>query len=140
MTLTEKIAYIKGMMEGMQFEADTNESKLLRAIVDLLDDMTMDVTDLGDEVASVSEYVEELDDDLADVEEYLYGDDEYEDEDDEDDDFIEVDCPHCGETVYFDDSVDPEHIPCPSCGESFSVVDAACGSCDSESCEGCELN
>ena len=37
MTNTEKVAYIKGMMEGMNFEADTPEKKLLNAIVDALE-------------------------------------------------------------------------------------------------------
>ena len=46
MTLTEKAAYIKGMMEGMAFEPQTNEDKLLKAVVDLLDDMASDLSKL----------------------------------------------------------------------------------------------
>lgn len=48
MTLTEKAAYIKGMMEGMAFEPQTNEDKLLKAVVDLLDDMASDLSKLSE--------------------------------------------------------------------------------------------
>ena len=47
--------------------------------------------------------------------------------------------PYCGETVYFEDSIDPDHIPCPACGKTFDIEQAACGDCDSDSCEGCVL-
>ena len=84
MTLTEKAAYIKGMMEGMAFEPQTNEDKLLKAVVDLLDDMASDLSKLSEQVADVNEYVEELDDDLAQVESVLEEDeDDYDDEDEE---------------------------------------------------------
>ncbi len=139
MTLTEKAAYIKGMMEGMAFEPQTNEDKLLKAVVDLLDDMASDLSKLREQVADVNEYVEELDDDLAQVESVLEEDEDDYDDEDEDEDVFEVTCPYCGETVYFEDSIDPDHIPCPACGKTFDIEQAACGDCDSDSCEGCVL-
>ena len=93
MTLTEKAAYIKGMMEGMAFEPQTNEDKLLKAVVDLLDDMASDLSKLSEQVADVNEYVEELDDDLAQVESVLEEDEDDYDDEDEDEDVFEVTCP-----------------------------------------------
>lgn len=153
MTLTEKVAYLKGLMEGLNIDTDKPEGKVLKSIADILEDMAVSVSDLEDSMEDVEEYVDELDDDLADVEDIVYDDeddeddeddDEYEDDDeddDEDSDFVEVECPYCGETVYFDPAdVDPENIICPSCNQSFSCIcdecDGMCEDCDA--CESCE--
>ena len=119
MTLTEKVAYLKGLMEGLNINKDTAEGKVLCAMADILEDMSTSVVDLEDSMAEVQGYLDELDDDLADVEDIIYEDEDeddyYDDEEDDedfidDDDFIEVECPYCGETVYFDDSVDPDDL------------------------------
>ncbi len=44
MELKEKVAYIKGMMEGMEFDTATKEGKLLAAVVDVLEEMAKEVT------------------------------------------------------------------------------------------------
>ena len=138
MNLTEKAAYLKGLMEGMNFDKTTNEGKLIAGIIDMVDDLALSMSDLTEQTQSLSEYVEELDEDLGAVEEDLYGDaDEDEDDDDEDEDFVEIECPNCGESVYFDDSIDLEHIICPSCGEEFSCVCDCCEDGDG-SCEHCK--
>ena len=137
MNLTEKAAYLKGLMDGMNFDKNTHEGKLIAGIIDMMDDLALSVSDLEDETATLSEYVEELDEDLGAVEEDLYG--EEDDEEDDDDDFVEIECPHCGEEVYFDESIDPEHIICPACGQEFSCVcDCGCEDDDDEDGCGCE--
>ena len=50
MELKEKVAYIKGLMEGMKFDTETNEGKLLTAIVGVLGDMAAEVTDMDEDV------------------------------------------------------------------------------------------
>ncbi len=40
MTNSEKAAYIRGLMEGMDLDPNAKETKLFNAIVDLLDDRT----------------------------------------------------------------------------------------------------
>ena len=127
MTLTEKTAYLKGMMEGMKFNAASDEGRLLAKIVEILDDMALEVDDLENQVDAIddftdelAEYAEQIDDDLTDLE----------DEDDEDYDGYETECPVCGKTVYFTDEDDPEDVVCPSCGEHFSCVcDGNCSDC-----------
>ncbi|MBE6639025.1 MAG: hypothetical protein E7616_06190 [Ruminococcaceae bacterium] len=138
MTLSEKVSYIKGMMEGMNFEASSNEAKLLAKIVDLLDDMAISIEDLEDETAAIEEFTKEMDEDLADVEEIVFededddfDDEDWDDEEDDDEDIIEAECPVCGETIYFDDTVDPDDVICPNCHKHFTCV------CDGD-CECCE--
>ena len=78
MTLTEKVAYLKGLMEGLNINKDTAEGKVLCAMADILEDMSTSVVDLEDSMAEVQGYLDELDDDLADVEDILYEDEDEE--------------------------------------------------------------
>ena len=126
MTITEKVAYLKGLMEGLELDSATKEGKILKAVVDVLDDMALSVTDLEDDLVELSDQIDEIDEDLAEVEEEVYG---YEDDcdcgcDDEcdcdDDDFCEVTCPNCGETTYITGTVlDDGQMECPNCGETL---------------------
>jgi uncharacterized protein YbaR (Trm112 family) len=33
---------------------------------------------------------------------------------------MEAMCPHCQETICFDNEIDPEDLICPACGKAFS--------------------
>lgn len=142
MTLTEKAAYLKGMLEGMEYDTTKAEGKLIGAIVDLLTDITEEVSELEETCDTLHSYAEELDEDLGAVEDVLYDDEDCcgddccchgDDEDsDIDDDFIEVDCPKCGETVCFDDTIDPTCIICPNCSEEFSCICDCCDEADEQ--------
>ena len=136
MTLNERAAYIKGLAEGMELDASSKEGKVIAALIELCSDMAEEIAALDEHVDTVHAYCEELDEDLGDVEEYLLDDEDCdcdccdcdcdccdEDEDDEEDDeFFEVECPSCGETVCFDSSIDPEELVCPACGEKFECI------------------
>ncbi len=141
MTISEKAAYMKGLAEGLNLDNTTPIGKVMEKVLDLLSDLSAEVTDLREETNSLREYAEELDEDLGDVESDLWGDDDEEEDDEDDDDedetgFYEATCPACGETVCFDDSIDPEEVVCPACGEKFSCVIDCDGDCDS--CDGCD--
>ena len=58
-----------------------------------------------------------IDDDTEDNE-----NDDYEDEDEDDDGFLCVMCPNCGDTIYIEETVDPEDVVCPSCQTSLASV------------------
>ena len=118
MKLTEKAAYIKGLMEGLQIDTTKPEGKLLAAIVELLDDTAANVADLEDVIDAVSDELDSIEEDLDAIEEYLLDEDEENEEDEEDDDefdfgddevIYEVTCPKCGELVL-------NHRVCKSCG------------------------
>lgn len=109
MTNSEKAAYIRGLMEGMDLDPNAKETKLFNAIVDLLDDLSLSVEEMEDAYDELSGQVDEIDEDLGELEEEFYDidEDEYDDdddawEDDEDECYYEVTCPNCGETLEFD--------------------------------------
>lgn len=89
MGISEKVAYLKGLMEGMNLNADSNEGKLFLAIADVLDEIALEVEDLTDEVMELGDGLDVISDDLGDVEDIVYDDedeDDYEDEEDDEDD------------------------------------------------------
>lgn len=128
MKLTEKVAFIKGMMEGMKFDDKSNEGIIISKLVDLLDDMASAVSDLQDTTDTIYDYIDELDYDLGDLEEFVYDDcdcdddcdcccDCDDDDDDDDDHLYEVECPKCHDQVYLSESILNDEIKCPNCGE-----------------------
>ena len=127
MTTTEKVAYLKGLMEGMKFDTETNEGKLLSVIADILGDMAEDMEDLAGDLYDLGETVDAVSDDLSDLEDVFFEDwddeedDEDEDWDEEDDEeplFFEVTCPACEKTITVDEDVlNLGSIQCPNCGE-----------------------
>ena len=134
MTVTEKVAYLKGLVEGLGIDEATKEGRIIKAIVEVLDDVALTVTDLEDGLSEISEQVDAIDEDLEDIEKDFYGDDEDEDDEDDEDDYYEVTCPKCGEKVCLDDDILSEgEISCPKCGEKLEL-DFNCD-CDCEHCE-----
>lgn len=130
MTLSEKSAYLKGLMDGLKLDTEAPEGKMLAGIVDLLQDMTASVSDLEENAIAVSDELDEMEDALDAIEEFLmddfdedYEDEDYEldDEDYEDEDAMyEVTCPKCGEVINVDeDTLLTESIDCPKCGETL---------------------
>lgn len=93
MTNSEKAAYIRGLMEGMDLDPNAKETKLFNAIVDLLDDLSLSVEEMEDAYDELSGQVDEIDEDLGELEEEFYDIDE--DEDDDDDDAWEDDEDEC---------------------------------------------
>ncbi len=144
MTLTEKTAYIKGLCEGLGLDQkDTAEAKVIKALLELCTEMAEEIADIESDIEDLADYCEELDEDLGDVEEVLLDD---EDEDDDwniedecdgdcdacdfcgdcefcdDEDYFEIACPSCGETVCFDESVNAEELICPACGNALGCI------------------
>lgn len=134
MGISEKVAYLKGLMEGMNLSADSNEGKLFRAIVNVLDEIALEVEDLTDEVMELGDGLDVISDDLGDVEDIIYDedDDDYEeldeDEDDEEEECYATTCPECEEEIFFDDTMlEDGEIICPNCGAKleFDLSDLA---------------
>ena len=134
MGISEQVSYLKGLMEGMNLSADSNEGKLFRAIVDVLDEIALEVEDLTDEVMELGDGLDVISDDLGDVEDIIYDedDDDYEeldeDEDDEEEECYATTCPECEEEIFFDDTMlEDGEIICPNCGAKleFDLSDLA---------------
>ena len=91
MKTSEKVAFIKGLMEGLALDASKPEVKILNQMVDVLDELAASVNALVEENIKLKEYIEEIDEDLGDLEDMIYFDDD-DDEDYEDDyDFLDDD-------------------------------------------------
>ena len=121
MTLSEKSAYLKGLMDGLKLDTEKNEGKLIAAIVDMLGDVAETVTDLEDVVDTISDELDCIEEDLDTIDEYLM-DDEDDDEYDfgDDETLYEVKCPTCGEEITIDeDMLDEGSTVCPNCGEEL---------------------
>ena len=133
MTLTEKAAYIKGLADGLNLDKNSVEGKLIDALIDIVSDITAAQAETDEDLEYLNDYIEEIDEDLGTVEEEIYGDCDCDcdcddcdcDCDDCDcdcgcDDSFEITCPSCGETIVFDEDVDPEDLSCPACGEKLA--------------------
>ena len=136
MTNTEKVAYIRGLAEGLELDDSKKEVKVLNAIIDLLDDLAMSLADLEDGYSDMADQLDAVDEDLGSLEDDFYGDDE-DDEDDEDTCYYEVTCPNCHETICLsEDIIEDGQMDCPNCGETLEFdIDE----CDDDGCDcGCK--
>ena len=146
MTLTEKVAYLKGLAEGLDLDKNTKEAKIFEAMFDILEDMALTVTDIDEDLSAVEDLVDAIDEDLDELEEYIFDDEDFDDDDCcccDDDELYEVECPLCGEEILLDDEMlDEEIIECPGCGERLELdidfddcdcdCDCGCDCCDEE--------
>lgn len=147
MDIRENAAYLKGLAEGYEINAETKEGKIISQLIELAGKMANAIAELEAECADMREYIEELDHDLGAVEEDLYFgdeeecfDDDFEEEFDNDFDDSEYDeliCPSCGELICVDESLELSEVICPACGEKLGDIELCDGDCDScgESCE-----
>ena len=150
MTSSEKSAYLKGLMDGLNLNTETNEGKMIAAIVDLLGDVTRRLTDVEETTIAISDELDEIEEDLDAIEDFILDEDDYDDDedwddeededdwDDEDEDYeegfdfgdpdttiYEVECA-CGSIINFDEeTLEEGSIVCPNCGETleFSLED-----------------
>ena len=144
MTINEKSAYLKGLMDGLKLGTETDEGKMIAAIVDLLGDITKKVTDIEATTIAISDELDEIEEDLDAIEDYILDEDEdedFEDEDfdwdeDEDEDYddegfdfgdedstiYEVECA-CGNIINFDEeTLEEGSIICDNCGEKLEFT------------------
>ena len=147
MTISEKAAYLKGLMDGLNLDTEKAEGKMISAIVELLGDVTKKLTDVEDTTIAISDELDEIEEDLDAIEDYILDvEEDLEEEFDEEDDYgfddeeeyeegfdfgdedsiiYEVKCP-CGNIINFDEeTLEAGSIPCPNCGENleFDVED-----------------
>ena len=148
MTISEKSAYLKGLMDGLNLDTEKAEGKMIAAIVDLLGDVTRRLTDVEETTIAISDELDEIEEDLDAIEDFILDEedeDEYDDYDEDEDDFYddedfeeegfdfgdedstiyEVKCA-CGEVIDFDEeTLEAGSITCPNCGEhlEFSLED-----------------
>lgn len=137
MTVTEKVAYLKGLAEGLSLDESKPETKIINAMLDVLDDLALSVTDLEDGMDLISEQLDAVDEDLDELESFVY--EELDDcccDDccDEEEEYYDVECPSCGEVICVDrDILEEGSICCPKCNELLEF-EVECD-CDCDDCE-----
>lgn len=142
MSVAEKVAYLKGLAEGLGLDDSTKEGKLLKAIVDVLGDISEDIDSLEDYTTELSEQVDAIDEDLDALESEFYEYDEYDDDDDDDyadfdAEYYDVVCPNCEKEFSIDEEVLlQESLDCPFCGENIGFDIEDCDGCSNDEC-GC---
>ena len=149
MTISEKAAYLKGLMDGLKLDLEKPEGQMIGAIVDLLGDVTRRLTDVEETTIAISDELDEIEEDLDAIEDFILDEededyDDYDDYDEDEDDFdddedfeegfdfgdedstiYEVKCA-CGSVIDFDEeTLEAGSIVCPDCGEvlEFSLED-----------------
>ena len=151
MTISEKAAYLKGLMEGLELDTDKAEGKLIAAIVELLGDVTKKLTNVEDTTIAISDELDEIEEDLDAIEDYILEDEDEDDDWDEDwddedwDDEDECDCEECdceegfdfgdedsiiyevkcvcGNVINFDEeTLEAGSIVCDECGETLEFT------------------
>lgn len=141
MKLTEKMSYLKGLMDGLEIDCSTKEGKVINQMSEVLSELVLYVDDLQSQVDELTELCDNLDEDLGEVETELFGDDDFkcgecsclnnddddddelyddddDDFDDDDDELYEITCPTCGDTILIDeDMIEEGSMNCPNCNE-----------------------
>ena len=143
MSIKEKVAYLKGLAEGLGLDPESKAEKLITVIIDTLADMADEIEDLSENALDIGEELDALSDDLSEVEDFLFDDDfdvsdyddfDFDDDHDELDDecgcaycggasfSYEVKCPACGEEIVLDESdLTQDMVKCENCGEVLEL-------------------
>ena len=124
MTISEKVAYLKGLAEGLDLDTQkSKEGKLISVMIGILEEIALSIEDLEENALALGEEIDALSDDLSDVESVVFDEDEDDMEDDEEEeDFFEVECPTCEEPLVIDEEALAEGIiVCPNCDSKFSL-------------------
>ena len=128
MTISEKVAYLKGLAEGLNIDTDkSKEGKLINVMIGILEEIGLAIEDLEENSLALGEEIDVLSDDLADVEAVVFDDedeDDYDEDEEEefDDDWFEVECPNCDEVLVVDeDALEEGYIKCPNCDTEYSL-------------------
>lgn len=119
MTLSEKSAYLKGLMDGLQMDAEKPEVKMIQAIVDMLQEVGRAIADVEENARTVSDELDLIEEELDTLGSIVFDEDEDDEDDfDYDDALYEVKCIKCGEQIVIDEDMLEEGFTiCPNCGE-----------------------
>ena len=151
MNLTEKMAYLKGLADGMKLDESKDEVKLIKKLIEAVSEVAETLEEVQDYADELADQIDAVDEDLAELEEDFYEDecdccdddcdcDDCDDYiDDEDELYYEVTCDNCGETICVtEDVLLCGEINCPKCDEllEFDFSDLVdCEDCDCEDCK-----
>lgn len=141
MKLTEKIAYMRGLFDGMELDPNTKEGKAILHMAEIMSEVGDRIEKLESRVDEVEELCDLLDEDLEAVESDLYDEDDEEDADEDDgwddgdwtdsddDDYELGKVLPADDDLFYDRREDSEFdefqyvVTCPNCKQDVSLTE-----------------
>ncbi len=121
MTISEKVAYLKGLCEGLGLDTEkSKEAKLISVMIGILEEIALSVEDLEENALALGEEIDALSDDLESMEQVFHDDHDgcgcgCEEE-------LEIDCSNCGEIIKItDEMLELGQLYCKSCDAHFLI-------------------
>ena len=129
MTISEKVAYIQGLYDGLGLDGEkSGEARILSELLDVMKEVGQRLDGVDAVLDQFDEELDALGDTVADLEDAVFDDEDEDDgcdgfEDEElDEDFFEIPCPSCGEDLVVDDeALAAGVVDCPACGGKFAL-------------------
>lgn len=132
--IRKKVFYLKGLAEGLDL-SHSKEGRILQKVIEVLEDMTEQLSYIEERHDELETYMESIDEDLQDLEEDIYDEFDHdleehlETEIDDQLDYIEIECPQCQDVVCFKSNItnspDIIEVTCPSCDETVYSNDGS---------------
>ena len=117
MSITKRVAYLKGLAEGLELGQNTKEEKLLAAVIDILEEISEELEEIKEDVSALDDDIDQLCEDMHELEDALLED---ADSEEEEPNFFEVKCPRCKNELTIDeDMLELGAINCPACNEAL---------------------
>ena len=125
MTISEKVAYIRGLYDGLGLDSEkSGETRILSEVLDVLRQMGCQMDGMDASTDRLFDELDDLRDSVADLENAVFDEDDggFEGDGDADEDFFEIPCPTCGEDLVVDDeALAAGVVDCPACGGKFAL-------------------
>lgn len=124
MTISEKVAYVKGLAEGLGLDTEkSTEGKLISVMIGILEEVGLSIQDLEENSLALGEEIDAISDGLADIE-GIFDDLSHDHEGcgcGEEEQF-EYQCPSCGTGIPITDQVlDEEQAVCQECHAKYVI-------------------
>lgn len=127
MTITEKVAYIQGLFDGMRLDTEkSGEARILSEVLDVLREVGQQLDGMEASMDQFDGDLDTLEDAVAGLEEAVFEEDGQEagldGSDGEEEDFFQIPCPTCGEDLVVDDeALAARLVECPVCHGKFAL-------------------
>jgi len=113
---------LSGLCEGLNITEDTPQGKVLLAIIDVLDTLNDEISQVDFDLLECQNQLEEMDDQLCYMDKLI-------NDNGTSDEIIEFECSKCGEELYFNADIledeDSIEIICPTCQEVVYIHEGA---------------
>lgn len=128
MSIGKRVTYLKGLAEGLGLGKDSKEERILHLMIDILEDISLELEDLGIMAQDLDDDIGVLIEDVQELEEAIWEEEQSADVatgglsllPTRTPQFYAVECPRCSKEITVDEDVLEEgSVKCPECGESL---------------------